>query len=122
VPNTSSNYSPQTGADPSMMQAVRNRPRGLRIPAYDVFSPELMDITEWHKVQLPTRSLRVGGDLISVTVCMVFDFLRPGLLATTGWEAPVCAAFVSPVIEGGTRPEAMAADAALVPGLCLAQL
>ena len=41
-----------SGADPSMMQAVRTRLKALRIPAYDVFSPELMDIIEWHKVKL----------------------------------------------------------------------
>ena len=43
-----------SGADPSIMQAVRNRLRGLGIPAYDVFSPELMDIIEWHKIKLAT--------------------------------------------------------------------
>jgi S-(hydroxymethyl)glutathione synthase len=37
-----------------------------------------------------------------------FDFLHPELLETNGWEAPGFAAFVSSVIEGGTKPEAMA--------------
>ena len=36
-----------------------------------------------------------------------FDFLHPELLETNGWEAPGFAAFVSSVIEGGTKPEAM---------------
>jgi S-(hydroxymethyl)glutathione synthase len=37
-----------------------------------------------------------------------FDFVHPELLETNGWEAPGFAAFVSSVIEGGTKPEAMA--------------
>jgi len=37
-----------------------------------------------------------------------FDFVHPELLETPGWEAPGFAAFVSSVIEGGTKPEAMA--------------
>ena len=37
-----------------------------------------------------------------------FDFLHPELLETTDWQAPGFAAFVSSIIEGGTKPEAMA--------------
>jgi S-(hydroxymethyl)glutathione synthase len=36
-----------------------------------------------------------------------FDFLHPELLETNGWEAPGFAAFVSSVIESGTKPEEM---------------
>jgi S-(hydroxymethyl)glutathione synthase len=38
-----------------------------------------------------------------------FDFLHPELLDNNGWEAPGFAAFVSSVIEGGTKPADMAA-------------
>ncbi|GAC1308364.1 MAG: S-(hydroxymethyl)glutathione synthase [Steroidobacteraceae bacterium] len=38
-----------------------------------------------------------------------FDFVHPELLDTQGWEAPGFAAFVSSVIEGGAKPEAMTA-------------
>ena len=37
-----------------------------------------------------------------------FDFVHPELLETSGWEAPGFAAFVSSIIESGTRPDAMA--------------
>jgi S-(hydroxymethyl)glutathione synthase len=37
-----------------------------------------------------------------------FDFVHPELLDANGWEAPGFAAFVSSVIEGGTKPEEMA--------------
>jgi S-(hydroxymethyl)glutathione synthase len=36
-----------------------------------------------------------------------FDFVHPELFETNGWEAPAFAAFVSSVIESGTKPEAM---------------
>jgi len=36
-----------------------------------------------------------------------FDFLHPELLDSNGWEAPGFAAFVSSVIEGGTKPSDM---------------
>ena len=38
-----------------------------------------------------------------------FDFVHPELLAENGWAAPEFAAFVSSVIEGGTKPEQMGA-------------
>jgi S-(hydroxymethyl)glutathione synthase len=37
-----------------------------------------------------------------------FDFVHPELLDANGWEAPGFAAFVSSVIESGTKPEGMA--------------
>jgi S-(hydroxymethyl)glutathione synthase len=36
-----------------------------------------------------------------------FDFVHPELLQTNGWEAPGFAAFVSSIIESGTKPDAM---------------
>jgi S-(hydroxymethyl)glutathione synthase len=36
-----------------------------------------------------------------------FDFLHPELFDTDGWAAPEFAAFVSSVIESGTKPEKM---------------
>ncbi len=38
-----------------------------------------------------------------------FDFLHPELLDSEGWAPPEFAAFVSSVIESGTKPEKMAA-------------
>jgi len=38
-----------------------------------------------------------------------FDFVHPELLDANGWEAPGFAAFVSSVIESGTKPEQMGA-------------
>ena len=38
-----------------------------------------------------------------------FDFVHPELLEAGGWEAPGFAAFVSSVIESGTKPDQMAA-------------
>jgi len=38
-----------------------------------------------------------------------FDFVHPELLDANGWEAPSFAAFVSSVIEGGTKPDQMSA-------------
>jgi S-(hydroxymethyl)glutathione synthase len=40
------------GANPSHMKAVRKRLAALGIPAYDAFSPELMDLIAWHKVKM----------------------------------------------------------------------
>jgi S-(hydroxymethyl)glutathione synthase len=37
-----------------------------------------------------------------------FDFVHPELLDAAGWEAPGFAAFVSSVIESGTKPDQMA--------------
>ena len=42
----------EAGASPSQMEAVRHRLSELRIPAYDAFSPEIMDMIAWHKVKL----------------------------------------------------------------------
>ena len=38
-----------------------------------------------------------------------FDFIHPELLDAQGWAAPEFAAFVSSVIESGTKPEQMGA-------------
>jgi len=38
-----------------------------------------------------------------------FDFVHPELLEAGGWEAPGFAAFVSSVIESGTKPDQMTA-------------
>jgi S-(hydroxymethyl)glutathione synthase len=38
-----------------------------------------------------------------------FDFVHPELLDANGWAAPEFAAFVSSVIESGTKPDQMAA-------------
>ncbi len=38
-----------------------------------------------------------------------FDFVHPELLDASGWAAPEFAAFVSSVIESGTKPEQMGA-------------
>jgi S-(hydroxymethyl)glutathione synthase len=38
-----------------------------------------------------------------------FDFVHPELLDANGWAAPEFAAFVSSVIESGTKPEQMSA-------------
>ena len=40
-----------------------------------------------------------------------FDFIHPELLDANGWAAPEFAAFVSSVIESGTKPEQMGAHA-----------
>lgn len=42
----------ETGTDPASMAAVRSRLSELSIPAFDAFSPELMDIIAWHKRKL----------------------------------------------------------------------
>lgn len=42
----------ETGASPSEMNAVRRKLQALGIPAYDVFSPELMDLISWHRVKI----------------------------------------------------------------------
>ena len=46
---------------------------------------------------------------------LIFDFLHPELLETNGWEAPGFAAFVSSIIESGTKPSDMDAIRARVP-------
>ena len=47
----------ETGTDPSKMAAVRTKLATLGIPAYDAFSPELMDIIAWHKVKIARADL-----------------------------------------------------------------
>lgn len=42
----------ETGASPSRMAAIRHRLAALGIPAWDAFSPELMDLIAWHRVKL----------------------------------------------------------------------
>ncbi len=42
----------EKGASPSEMYAVRRRLKALQIPAYDAFSPELMDLIAWHRVKI----------------------------------------------------------------------
>ena len=39
----------ETGTSPSLMEAIRGRLAALRIPAYDAFSPEIMDPIAWHR-------------------------------------------------------------------------
>ena len=39
----------ETGTSPSLMEAIRSRLAALRIPAYDAFSPEIMDLIGWHR-------------------------------------------------------------------------
>ncbi|MBR0751574.1 SRPBCC family protein [Bradyrhizobium jicamae] len=46
----------ETGTPPTSMASVRNELGRARIPAYDAFSPELMDIIAWHKVKLATAA------------------------------------------------------------------
>jgi S-(hydroxymethyl)glutathione synthase len=42
----------EAGMSPSFMDPIRKQLGRLAIPAYDAFSPELMDIIAWHKVKL----------------------------------------------------------------------
>jgi S-(hydroxymethyl)glutathione synthase len=42
----------QAGTSPSRMAAVRSRLKALGVPAYDAFSPEIMDIIAWHHVKV----------------------------------------------------------------------
>ena len=42
----------ESGTSPTKMRAVRRSLLALGIPAYDAFSPELMDLIAWHKVKL----------------------------------------------------------------------
>jgi S-(hydroxymethyl)glutathione synthase len=42
----------ESGTSPTQMRAVRKSLNALGIPAYDSFSPELMDLIAWHKVKL----------------------------------------------------------------------
>jgi S-(hydroxymethyl)glutathione synthase len=46
----------ESGTSPSSMHAIRRQLRGLSIPAYDTFSPELMDVIAWHRVKLAQSS------------------------------------------------------------------
>jgi len=46
----------ESGACPSEMEAVRESLNNINIPAYDAFTPELMDIIAWHKVKLANNS------------------------------------------------------------------
>ena len=39
----------ETGISPSFMETIRGRFAELRIPAYDPFSPEIMDLIGWHR-------------------------------------------------------------------------
>lgn len=41
-----------TGIDPAAMTAIRAALTKADIPAYDAFSPELMDLIAWHCVTL----------------------------------------------------------------------
>jgi S-(hydroxymethyl)glutathione synthase len=42
----------ETGIEPARMAAIRAQLAALGIPAYDAFSPELMDVIAWHKVKI----------------------------------------------------------------------
>jgi S-(hydroxymethyl)glutathione synthase len=42
----------ETGTSPSLMTSARKQLSASGIPAYDAFSPELMDIIAWHRVKL----------------------------------------------------------------------
>lgn len=42
----------EAGASPSNMAAIRRRLAELGIPAWDAFSPELMDLIAWHRIKL----------------------------------------------------------------------
>ncbi len=39
----------ETGTSPSLMEAIRGRLTSLRIPAFDGFSSEIMDLIAWHR-------------------------------------------------------------------------
>lgn len=45
----------EAGASPSEMEAVRTALAEAGIPAYDAFSPEIMDVIAWHKVKLAAQ-------------------------------------------------------------------
>jgi S-(hydroxymethyl)glutathione synthase len=42
----------ETGTNPTVMDTVRSRLHALGIPAYDAFSPEIMDVIAWHRVKI----------------------------------------------------------------------
>ena len=42
----------ESGTSPMRMAAIRARLAALGLPAFDAFSPELMDIIAWHKVKI----------------------------------------------------------------------
>lgn len=48
----------EAGASPTRMHAVRNTLQAHGIPAYDAFSPELMDVIAWHKVKMRKHAVR----------------------------------------------------------------
>ena len=47
----------ESGTSPMRMAAIRARLEALGLPAYDAFSPELMDIIAWHKVKIAKTRL-----------------------------------------------------------------
>src|SRR5882724_3416617 len=46
----------ETGTSPTLMSSVRSRLHALGIPAYDAFSPEIMDVIAWHRVKVESLS------------------------------------------------------------------
>ncbi|MEF0941880.1 GFA family protein [Rhizobium sp. BR 362] len=42
----------EMGASPSSTAAIRRQVAAARIPIYDSFSPEIMDVIAWHKAKL----------------------------------------------------------------------
>jgi S-(hydroxymethyl)glutathione synthase len=48
----------EAGASPTQMRAVRKTLQAKGIPAYDAFSPELMDVIAWHKVKMKKHAAR----------------------------------------------------------------
>jgi S-(hydroxymethyl)glutathione synthase len=42
----------EAGASPSRMTAIRRKLAALGVPAWDAFSPELMDLIAWHRVKI----------------------------------------------------------------------
>lgn len=46
----------EAGASPTYMRAVRKTLSAHGVPAYDAFSPEVMDVIAWHKVKMQKHS------------------------------------------------------------------
>ncbi len=46
----------ESGTSPALMHAVREGLANKGIPAYDAFSPEVMDIIAWHRVKLSSAT------------------------------------------------------------------
>lgn len=44
----------EAGVNPAHMTSIRKRLRALGIPAYDAFSPEIMDVIAWHRLKAKT--------------------------------------------------------------------